>query len=1724
MTIANRLFLAVCLLLVISFPVAGQVTTGTPPFASFGGGPDVVNLGNLNVHLDVPVLNKAGRGMPFTYDLTYDTSIWVPITSGGVTSWNPVFNWGWIAQTQIKTGYISYSQWTQNCDTPPPVHQFIIYKNWVYYDAWGGNHPFYGQMEYDPTTCDNGTTSTLSSIAADGSGYTLSASLTGSTVSLHNIITKQGQVTNPPLNLVTGYSGVQATATDRNGNQISVSSTSNTATYTDTLGLAALTVSGSATPASSLNLSYTAPSGSPAFKVSYVTYTVRTNFQCAGKTEYGPSSNSLVDRITLPDGTFYQFYYERTPGFPGDYTGRLASVTLPTLGTISYTYTGGSSGNITCADGSTPGLTRVTPDGTWTYARTAGTGAAYSTTVTDPQSNVTQIQFQGIYETQRQVNKGSSTLLQTTNTCYNASASPCTATAIALPISQVDLYVQPAGASNLVAKYTTKYNTTYGMVTEQDNYDYSSSPPVTPLQKTAITYASLGNNIVAFQQQVTVTNGAGTIISKTNNNYDETAVTTTTGTPQHTTVTGSRGNLTSVNSYTNGTTFLTSRSTYFDTGMPQTTTDVNGAQTTYTYGNCGNSFPTNVAEPLSMSRSLAWNCTGGVQISSADENGQPATITYNDPYFWRPAQQNFADGGQTNWTYSGATSVTTTTKMNASQNIVTTSLLDSLGRASQTELTSDPHPDYTLTTYDSLGRIGTVYNPTRCNPPTSNCESTWGTTIYAYDTLNRVTSVTDPDNSVASASFTNNTVTLTDEAGKKRQIQTDALGRITQVTEDPGGLGYVSTYGYTALNSPTSVTNGSNQRTYAYDLLGRLTSETNPESGTVGYVYNSNGDLSTRTDARSIVTTYTFDALHRLTGKSYSDGEPYSVYTYDTSNPYGQTATNTVGRLAAVWAGSNPQYATWTAFSYDSMGRVATQWNCFAFPYSACPNVLTTGYQHDLAGNVIQMTYPSGMVVQQSFNSAGQLCDVAGSAPSNCGTPTNAWATSFVYNPASQAIGFTYGNSVSATFGYSNRLQRNSLQYVKGSNALFNLSYAFGSTGSNNGNISYITDNVDNGRSSAYIYDSLNRLSIASTVGSANYSQWGLSWTYDRYGNRTAQTVIAGTGSVPSNSVSVSPTTNHITSSGYAYDASGNMTNDGNNTLGYDGESRVITASNSGNSGSYNYGGDGLRVHQVSGSTVSNSIYSGSSVIGQYDNESGALQEYVYAGGQMLASVGATSNSNRSFEQGLSGWTSTGSSVQVITNSANAHSGSNYVQISTSSTASVSPPTFSVQPGDQVDFGGWIYLQSGSAAAVDWVLNALDANHNLVAAVVPVPWSVTTAGVWTYETGSYTVPSGVAYITFLGQVYEASGTTTARFDDGFVIVGTHYFQPDHLSTRLLTDSGGNVVGQQGHYPYGELWYPQNSITNWQFTSYQRDNESQNDYALMRSYVNRLARFSSPDPAGLAAADPSNPQSWNRYAYVTNNPMNLIDPSGLVDCNDGHYGCGNCQPQDGCSGDFYGSGNPGNGCSVSDAACGGGFGAGGAWGGPGTSQTGPLLAGGLVSLFDVIDFVNNHPDYCVPHNYCADLLNAFGISGGGFHFQLFPSSLRLPGESRLACIDRTQKALLGGTGQNVLGAASGVSLVTSIFTATTGPGGFAKVATVPGEVVNDLGAQISGDLIQTRAGTSIATRVIANGVSSGEILPEVGAAATKGANFLGKFAPLLTAVGVGLEGGFLVACR
>lgn len=68
-----------------------------------------------------------------------------------------------------------------------------------------------------------------------------------------------------------------------------------------------------------------------------------------------------------------------------------------------------------------------------------------------------------------------------------------------------------------------------------------------------------------------------------------------------------------------------------------------------------------------------------------------------------------------------------------------------------------------------------------------------------------------------------------------------------------------------------------------------------------------------------------------------------------------------------------------------------------------------------------------------------------------------------------------------------------------------------------------------------------------------------------------------------------------------------------------------------------------------------------------------------------------------------------------------------------------------------------------------------------------------------------------------------------------------------------------------------------------FTGKERDQESGNDYFGTRYYASRVGRFNSPDPSMRGLSNPTNPQSFNLYSYTTNNPLALVDPSGLDPC-------------------------------------------------------------------------------------------------------------------------------------------------------------------------------------------------------------------------------------------------
>lgn len=468
-----------------------------------------------------------------------------------------------------------------------------------------------------------------------------------------------------------------------------------------------------------------------------------------------------------------------------------------------------------------------------------------------------------------------------------------------------------------------------------------------------------------------------------------------------------------------------------------------------------------------------------------------------------------------------------------------------------------------------------------------------------------------------------------------------------------GGVGsspYYTNYIYDVANHLTQVTQGAQTRSFQYDGLGRKITEVTPEGGTVTYAYSVSGgglcsgnssNVCSRTDARGVVSTYTYDHANRLTGVSYTipGGKGIASMPNVCTTAPNNTSANTCyyydqGGAAAHALGQRTEMIDPTgseSYAHDADGRLTQLSKVIS------GQTYNIGYQYDPGGDVTQIVYPSGRIVYQAYNSIGQLCLISPSS-SGC-SGTSYYAGQFGYSSPGQMTGFSYGNGVAASLSYSApRAQLSSLTYSMGSQTYFSLGYWYQQNSQNcpngsvenNGLIQCITDSVAGGRTVNYSYDLLGRMTSAKTNGSSSYPQWGLSETYDRFGNRPSQTITAGSG----------PTTNltfgaNNQPNGYTFDASGNMTVEPlspPNNMSYDGENRMTAFSGNGGAANYTYDGNGLRiVRSVQAGTTTVSIFSGSSVIAEYDNGAAPAspsREYVYnpAGGEttgLLAMISA---------------------------------------------------------------------------------------------------------------------------------------------------------------------------------------------------------------------------------------------------------------------------------------------------------------------------------------------------------------------------------------------------------------------------------------------------------------------------------------------------------------------
>ena len=188
--------------------------------------------------------------------------------------------------------------------------------------------------------------------------------------------------------------------------------------------------------------------------------------------------------------------------------------------------------------------------------------------------------------------------------------------------------------------------------------------------------------------------------------------------------------------------------------------------------------------------------------------------------------------------------------------------------------------------------------------------------------------------------------------------------------------------------------------------------------------------------------------------------------------------------------------------------------------------------------------------------------------------------------------------------------------------------------------------------------------------------------------------------------------------------------------------------------------------------------------------------------------------------------------------------------------------------------GAFSYDQRGNVTAVPGrPTTTYDAENHQISSV-----NVNGTSSYAYDGDGRRVSKTVGSVTTTF-VYDAMGALAAEYGGTVTPVGRQYVTVDHLgSTRVIT--GGSGTTTYDYLPFGEELGVAclNAADGVKFTSYRRDQESCLDFAEARYMSPAQGRFTSPDET-LVDQSADDPQSWNLFGYVRNNPLNFTDPSG-----------------------------------------------------------------------------------------------------------------------------------------------------------------------------------------------------------------------------------------------------
>jgi RHS repeat-associated protein len=498
-------------------------------------------------------------------------------------------------------------------------------------------------------------------------------------------------------------------------------------------------------------------------------------------------------------------------------------------------------------------------------------------------------------------------------------------------------------------------------------------------------------------------------------------------------------------------------------------------------------------------------------------------------------------------------------------------------------------------------------------------------------------------------------------AGTPSATVTNVLGQTTETIQyagDPsvsessvvsGGSPQVTSMSYNAMGDEASVTDpAGNVWSYSYNLLGEQIKAVDPDTGTTITGYDAAGNVAYVTDATGTTVNYVYDALNRKTAEytgsaTQGDGTKVATWVWDTekkgylsyetsitsSGTYetGNLGYDSYGNVSGTWVtvpSGQPLAGTYrTQYSYSSTGLVLAETPAAG---GGLP-VDSLTWTYDQYGNPIKETGYDEYVSSATYTPYGEVSQI------DLGTGSSSAALTYSYNPQTREI-----NGVNLSDDQPSPQVDNTTYAYNADQQITSITDTEGASG---------TAPVE---TQCFSYDGLSRLTQAwtstdscadnpatdgnSTVGGPQ--PYWQSWTYDELGDILTQTSYATAGSAAGNAttsynygisghahaISSTTTTNSVTgastTTSYAYDADGNTTTLGSQSLTWNYNGTLATAGST----SYVYDADGNELTETTPSGTT--LYLPGEQLTQTSSGTTGMRYYTFDGNIVAETTGST--------------------------------------------------------------------------------------------------------------------------------------------------------------------------------------------------------------------------------------------------------------------------------------------------------------------------------------------------------------------------------------------------------------------------------------------------------------------------------------------------------------------